>query len=261
MGTVRREPPAAVRRELRREVGFGCPVDVAGRPCGNPYLECHHFDPPWHVRQHHEPGGMVALCAEHHSKADAGAFDRDQLLALKADSARHEEVRGRFDWLRRDLLTVVGGNFYYETPVAVQFREQPVVWLTRDDSGYLGLNLRMLTTATEPRLILDDNFWMLRGRPKDLECPPHGRVVDARYANGDRLRVEFVELDSLERAAGRYPDAKPERWGVSFPLTAVEVSSTVGGTPIRFGPRETRIGGGVMRNCFASHCGVGLAFG
>src|SRR5918912_315690 len=37
--TVNRTPPAAVRRELRREVGFGCPVP----DCGNPYLYWHHF--------------------------------------------------------------------------------------------------------------------------------------------------------------------------------------------------------------------------
>jgi hypothetical protein len=202
---------------------------------------------------------MIAVCAEHHAKADAGAFTPDQLRALKADAAAHEEVRGRFDWLRRDLLAVVGGNFYYETPVPVAFRDTPVVWLNRDDEGYLSLSLRMLSTKREPRLMLDDNFWMLHGRPEDFVCPPSGKLIDARYANGDQLRVEFTLIDSVERAAARYADAAPEQWGVTFPLTAVEITSAVGGTDLRFGPHETNFGMGFMRGCFSSHCGVGLA--
>jgi len=74
-----RTPPVEVRRALRREVGFGCPVSG----CANPYLEYHHFDPPWRTHEHHDPLGMIALCAEHHKKADAGAFTLSQLRALK----------------------------------------------------------------------------------------------------------------------------------------------------------------------------------
>ena len=72
---VNRTPPPEVRRELRREVGFGCPVrDADGVRCGNPYLYYHHFDPPWATEEHHNPAGMIALCGEHHPKADAGTF-------------------------------------------------------------------------------------------------------------------------------------------------------------------------------------------
>jgi hypothetical protein len=45
---------------------------------------------------------MVALCREHHDKADAGAFTRDQLRQLK--TKRAHRVTGRFDWMRQDLL-------------------------------------------------------------------------------------------------------------------------------------------------------------
>lgn len=62
-----RNPPKSVLAELRKEVGFGCPVEG----CGNPYLTWHHFDPPWSERHHHEPQGIIALCPEHHNAADA----------------------------------------------------------------------------------------------------------------------------------------------------------------------------------------------
>lgn len=56
-----RTPPIEVRRQLRKEVNFGCPVDG----CGIPYLTWHHFDPPWNEKEHHDPNGMLALCANH----------------------------------------------------------------------------------------------------------------------------------------------------------------------------------------------------
>ncbi|MEP7217736.1 MAG: hypothetical protein ABI876_02405 [Bacteroidota bacterium] len=98
---MNRTPPAEVRKALRQEVGFGCPIPG----CANPYLEWHHFAPPWHIREHHDPEGMIALCAEHHKKADAGAFTDDQLRQFKQRGVDPAiEIKGRFDWLRNRLL-------------------------------------------------------------------------------------------------------------------------------------------------------------
>jgi len=90
-----RTPPAEVRRVLRQEVGFCCPIDG----CGSPYLSWHHFDPPWREREHHDPAGMIALCLQHHKEADAGTFTEAQLKQLKKTSASRE-VKGRFNWKR-----------------------------------------------------------------------------------------------------------------------------------------------------------------
>lgn len=239
MTTIPRRPPTAVLRELRREVGFGCPVEG----CARPYLEWHHFDPPWHVRPHHDPAGMVALCPEHHRQADAGAFTADQLRALKlSPEERVEAVRGRFNWMRNDLLAVVGGNFYIRTPTIFTFREEKRIWLGRDDDGYLLLNVRMLSASGQPRARIDENFWVAKGDPIDVESPPSGKLLRIRYDNGDDLRVGFAELASFEAARSRY-DQFPDRINeyLTFPITAVEVQMTVGGTDIRFGPKQTNL--------------------
>ena len=254
---MNRTPPPEVRRLLRREVGFGCPVP----DCGNPYLYWHHFDPPWREREHHDSPGMIALCGEHHPKADAGAFTKDQLREFKLRAAeRAHEIRGRFDWMRHSLLAVVGGNFYYETLVIFQFRGEPAIWFNRDEDGYLLLNVRMLTAAGQPRMRIEDNFWINRGEPEDLECPPSGKLLRVKYSNGDALRIEFLILGSAAAASLRYAEARPEGWGVSFPITAVEVHEKVGGAHIEFGPRETTLPGqNVIRNCFIRGSQVGIA--
>lgn len=254
-----RRPPTTIRRELQREVGYGCPVPVADGRCGSPYLYWHHFDPLWRERQHHEPAGMIALCGEHHPRADAGAYTADQLRAWKSMWSGPPSVVGRFEWMRRDLLAVVGGNFYLETPIIVQLQGQPIVWFSRDHQAYLRLSLRMPSVVPEPRLQLDENYWLLRGDPIDFVCPPSGRIVSARYENGDSLKVEFIDLKDEEAASRRYPDAGLDDRGLAFPMTAVEVTLRVGDTRIDFGPRETRVGGLMMRNCFMARGRVGLS--
>jgi hypothetical protein len=253
---VNRTPPAAVRRQLREEVGFGCPVEG----CGSPYLTWHHFDPAWSEQEHHEPEGMIALCREHHGQADAGAFTNDQLRALKAEGDRRgAQIKGRFNWMRQDVLAVVGGNFYLETPIIVQLRDQPVVWWKRDSDGFLLLNVGMLTASGEPRAAIMDNDWITEGTEADIECPPSGRLLKISYPNGDLLRVEFRNIESALDFEARY--STQPAFDPTFPLTAVEIQMEVADTEISFNARQTQIGGGTMINCWSKECQVGIQLG
>lgn len=252
-----RTPPMAVVRQLRGEVGFRCPVSG----CGRPYLSWHHFGPPWRIEQHHRPEGMIALCIEHAAHADAGAFTDDQLRAYKRDGRRHaQEVQGEFNWLRQELLAVVGGNFYYRTPVVFQIGSEPCIWFRRANSGDLLLNFWIPTTSGEPRARVADNIWMVPPGVADVECPPRGRILGVTYPNGDHFRVEFFSMDSATDLARRYPDFSTERWsgGLLYPITAVEVWERAPGTPIEFGPSQSRIGGIQMRGCYSENCGAGI---
>jgi hypothetical protein len=262
---MNRNPPADVRRILTREVGFCCPVPN----CGSPYLEWHHFDPPWRVREHHEPSGMIALCSEHHPKADAGAFTVEQLHEFKLNGAKnHREIKGKFDWFRNKLFLVAGSCFYYETLRVLEFRGEPSIWLRRDENGYLLLNIRMLSTSNEPRLFLEDNCWIEKGNPTVFECPPSGKLIHAKYSNGDELRVEFIELPSQIEAEKRYPLATFDLWNArtshpdmrfQFPITAIEVTNNIAGTRISFSPKRTTMGGITIQGGFFNHCGCAFS--
>lgn len=235
-----RTPPVAVRRELRREVGFGCPVSG----CGNPYLEYHHFDPPWEKEHHHDPTRMIALCAEHHAKA--AAWTVDDFRAMKTIPADQPNVHGRFEWMREDVLAVIGGCYYYETPNMVVFRGEPMIWFERDERRRLLLNFRVLTASGQPRTRLDNNDWIIRGNPADVESPPNGSRLRVRYDNGDDLSIRFREWEDAEVLGREYPRALDLGQSLRFPLVTVELTFEVGGTDIRFGPTTTRLGGSTL---------------
>jgi hypothetical protein len=242
---MNRTPPIEVRRQLRREVRFGCPVPE----CGNPYLEWHHFDPPWNVREHYNPDGMIALCSRHHPQADAHTFSPEQLRNFKADAATATGVvRERFQWLRNRLLVYIGGVFYLETYTILRYRGQPVIWFSRDEADNLLLNLHPPTTTSEPRLVMEENFWLVHGNQEDLICPPSGRLVHANYPNGDELKIEFIECQSGQDIRNRYPNAPLEVLELETPITAVEVRFRLANPSIDFGPQYTQVGGILIRS-------------
>ncbi|MGI8550767.1 MAG: HNH endonuclease [Dehalococcoidia bacterium] len=254
---MKRTPPVNVRRYLRQEVGFGCPVPG----CGNPFLSWHHFDPPWRVRHHHNRRGMIALCQTHHPQADNGAFTNEQLQEFKKTAKeRNIEIKGQFEWMRRRLLVVIGGNFYEDPFVIFEIGGQRILWFDRDEQNYFLLNLQMLTISHEARMRIENNDWTEKGTPEDLETPPSGKKLHAKYKSGDILEVNFIEL-SEDLAQTRYPTAKLTERGITFPVTGVEIQMRVGGANIEFGPMHITFRSLTMQNNFFRGAGVVLSIG
>jgi hypothetical protein len=204
---------------------------------------------------------MIALCREHADKADNGAFTDDQLRELKREGrSRAALVRGQFDWMRRNLLAVVGGNFYYETQVIFQICDVPCIWFDRDENDYLLLNFKMPTITGQPRTQIERNFWSVTPAVHEVVCPPNGRLIEVSYPNGDKFRAEFFNADSPDVIDRRYPSPQPRGWDakVRFPLTIVELWETAAGTRIEFGPKFSRVGGMQVINGFFAYSGAGI---
>ncbi|MGC4093242.1 MAG: hypothetical protein QM756_36205 [Polyangiaceae bacterium] len=221
--------------------------------CDSPYLEWHHFNPPWSVRNHHEPAGMIALCSTHHRKADAGAFTADQLREFKSAN-RSKFVQGRFDWLRRKLLAVVGGNFYYETYQVLDFHGLDAVSFNRDGNGHVMLSAK-LHRPQGPSLEIESNDWISHGGLEDLECPPSGKLLHAKYPNGDRLKVEFLEVHSAERLEQSFDFVPRWMWqnALEFPLTAVSIEYEVPARGVILSATNSTFGGVSIRGSFFQH--------
>lgn len=234
----RKSIPKSVKEILRREVGFGCPV----RNCGNPYLEYHHFDPPVHIKPHNNPEGMIALCPHHHAKADGNSYTVEQLHEFKQNKVNSAFVSGNLEWLRRDILSIVGGNAFYETPIPVQIDGHDVIKFTKDELGYQRLSVEMLSLLPEERIIIDENSWENIGSPVDLRSPPQGKELEVGYSNGDYLYLKFLEIIDSAMLKKLY-DINAHGI-INYPITAVEINMTIGGAEIDFKTSGTDIFGG-----------------
>lgn len=250
---MQRTPPTNVRRRLRQEVYFGCPVP----DCGSPYLTWHHFDPPWRRRQHHNPTGMIALCREHHDKAEAGTYTIEQLRHFKVIPwCATTPANGRFDWLRRELVAVLGDNLFIDTPTLIAMRKTTVIGFTRDSHNHMLLDVNMPSATGRQRLSVKESGFVADGNPVDFEAPPHGRLIAARYANGDRIRIEFFDISSKEDAVKLYPSGPFAHANLTYPAVAVDFELILPGLGIHIDSRGTQVSGVSAKGCIFRECGA-----
>lgn len=184
---VSRTPPAEVRKVLREEVNFGCPV------CGSPFLTWHHFDPPWRLQHHHNPEGMVALCLQHHKEADAGAYTKAQLQALKREPfLKDKKLRGKFSWRRQLILLEVGSNYYISPNHILRVADNDIVTVVRDNFGLQAVSLDFRDVNGGHILKMEANDWTLLRNVEDVECPSSANALIIRTTNrGPRLSLRF----------------------------------------------------------------------
>lgn len=184
-GTVSRTPPVSVRRQLRAEVDFGCPL------CGSPYLEYHHFDPPFADEPHHNPDGMIALCATHH--AQANSYTTQQMRDLKSQS--RYEVSGQFNWRRRHTVFVCGSNYAYQCRSMLNVHGFDLVYFEKDKDGYDTLSLNIYDICLNRIFDMKQNDWISRTDVDDIEAPPSSRKI--RMIS--KIRQVSVEIEFRDR--------------------------------------------------------------
>lgn len=211
--------------------------------CANPYL----------IRHPIGPDETVALCLTHAREAADTEAPADRLRALAQAATRPDPRRPRPIWQQRPLLARVASNFFYETPILFRLGPVPCIALNRSDEGNLLLTLRMPTTSDQPKAAITDNVWDVLPDGAEVICPPSGRLLDIRYPDGDRFRIEFSDIQSAHALQMRFGNVARWAYRVSFPVTYVEVSATVANTDLEFGPNHCTFGGPTTKDCFTSH--------
>jgi hypothetical protein len=153
---------------------------------------------------------------------------------------------------------LAGGIFYHETYQILKLDGRDILWFSRDEEGYLRLNIQMLSLSPEPRAIIDGSNWMNIGTPRDLHSPPNGRKLEIIYESGDSLGVEFFELGSVEETYEKYrSDVLRDRARINYPITAVEINLVVAGTGVELHPTGTTLLNRLnFKGGFMSRCGV-----
>jgi hypothetical protein len=217
----RRPPiPTDVRRRLRSELGFVCAF-----PAGDsPYLEYHHFDPPWAEGQLHDPKGMIALCGKHHPLADGGAFTKEQLHAWKVAKREVTAVSATVHWRRESAVFRLGGGICVGVPIILTLGGKRAIWLTKADDGNELLNFDLHSADGSIAFEMRDNVWTAHPNWDDIEVPPQGRSLDLRADRlGIRLSLQFRNgseeevtrligergLELLARTSGDLPKTLP----------------------------------------------------
>lgn len=192
-----------MRRELRREVGFCCPV----LNCGSPYLTYHHFDPPWAKGGVHNPDGMIALCLQHHKEADVGTYSHEQLRSMKRALKGNVPVSGRFNWRREETLTIAGSNYFIGTPTFLQIGARKLIWLEKDDCGFENLNLDLHASDGTLVFQMRQNDWITFPRDwEDIESNASANRLKLRskhYNVSVDIIFSQLQIDDVRRLVVR----------------------------------------------------------
>jgi hypothetical protein len=195
----------AAIEKLRREVGFGCPV------CRSPFLEWHHFDPPWHIEQHWRPEGMIAMCPYCHPDADAknakgaGAYSLDELRAMKNKSYSSEDVQGHFpSWQKKSLLIRIGGCYTDTSGPVISVNEIPQIILGKNEADLLSVSFELRQKNDDVLVKMEDNwFTAYPANVHDMIVTPKTKEVMVWLAEEDVgldlsfRRITLAELDGL----------------------------------------------------------------
>lgn len=175
MSNMNRMPPREIQESLRKEVNFGCPVQF----CGVPYLTFHHFDPAWSEKEHHNPDGMIALCAKHAAQADGGRWTKEQVRKMKENPyVTLDKVSEYYGYLRKNVVCIAGFVSYGMQNV-LEIHGERVIGFEIDAEGYHRLNLFIRDRTGSPVLVMENNYWTALSRELfDLRCSYRGRELE-----------------------------------------------------------------------------------
>jgi len=188
--------PEPIRRALRYETNFGCPVNG----CGVPYVTYHHFDPPYREGTEHNADGMIAMCLAHHKMADAGTWSDEQLRYMKRQPfLTGDRVGGRLEWLRRDVFIQAGSNVALNPGVVLQVGEQKAMWTSRGPDGYLRFNFRIIDQHGAELLHLEDNEWIVTGPMADVRAAASANAIRlVAPLRGVSVNITFRSLSEAD---------------------------------------------------------------
>lgn len=254
---MNRYPPKNIIKHLRDESNFMCSI----KNCSVPYLEYHHFDPPWHVENHHNANGMIALCPIHHRQADGGAWTTKQFHELKKHNSviDREEILGRFNYLRNEFMLYAGGNFYYKNRYAeIGLGKKRLVWFENVDEGFKALNIELFDQDQRTYFRVENNSWKIAKHIKDVECPPNGKSLKVNFTNGNLVKISFLEIpdvDSLVSKVGNFHSSNLLR---DLPITLVSVGLKLKEYKINFQADKLLLGTNTIKGLLSCDNSVGL---
>jgi hypothetical protein len=196
--TDSRHIPVEVRRQLRREAGFGCVI------CGDPLITYHHFDPPFDECGTHDPKGMVSLCGRHHARADrkgrdGGLYSTAEMRSFKNNPHNCGVMKDqRLDPMPATLLGLIGGIPAVGTDLILRVSGAPRLRV-RSEQGRATIDTALITRLGEELALVEENGLLLRtSELHDAEfCPRSYRwLMDA--GESGTVEIRFRRLSARD---------------------------------------------------------------
>jgi hypothetical protein len=107
-------------------------------------------------------------------------------------------ARGKLEWMRRAIVYRDGsGNESVGNPQFLRMNDMDIVWASRDNKGYLLLNLDLRQRNGQPVFHMVDNDWEISdGNVSDLEARPQHRYLRCIDKSGEiELALSFSNLE------------------------------------------------------------------
>lgn len=168
--TSNRYIPLPLKREIRRDAAFGCVM------CGSPIIEFHHIE-PFHKVNEHTKENLVALCPEHHHRADCGEIPVSIVTKFKENPVNKKKNFVSKDFFLsnyNDMKTRVGSNIYIRTPKILVVDKCPLITLTPDEEGNALLNAKFYNPNNVLLAEINNNEWFAYKNPElwDISYSP-----------------------------------------------------------------------------------------
>lgn len=235
---LKRYIPSDVRREVRRNSGFGCVV------CGGGLYEYEHVDPEFKDAEEHLAQCITLLCPGCHGKVTKGQWSKEKVKRHMADpvAVKQGYASEIFDLCRGHPFITVGGMTlsHCRIPIRVFGRDILRIDPPEEDGGPFLLSGNLCDELGRPTLVIDKNEWKASSDSWDVKT--EGAALEIRNRPGDIvLRLVASPPDGLTI----------ERLKMCF--GPVEIFATADLLKIG-GP----LGGGTFSKCMADYSHVGL---
>ena len=181
-----RDIPAEVKREVRRECGFGCVI------CGLAIVQYHHFDPPFQEARTHNSAGIVLLCGGCHQKSD-GFWSASKVATARRNpiTFKNGYARDAFD-LRSPFVLRIGSSSFENVSTIVRTHEGER-WFVIEEPEAEGAPVRLSVVFFDKNghlsLEIQENEWRCFSGQWDTEV--EGRTIIVRRGPRD-LALELV---------------------------------------------------------------------
>lgn len=196
-------PPAAVKRQLRQEAGFGCCF------CGHPFLQYHHIV-PWAEDAHFRPEDMMVVCGQCHHLLTVGAIPDEDQRGAKENPRNIVDglIKGRLYVTSKELTVMLGGGSATETPCLLEIKKKSIISVRLSPlNGRVLISAEIQDSSGQAIANLIDNDWsMLPGAVWDFESYPlHAtvRTGPGNIAFSVEARNDIVSMQGKWHISGQ----------------------------------------------------------